>query len=78
MPRYFFDTRDDGVLTVDTTGVVLPDRDRARREAIRTLPYMAIDSLPDGPNREFSVEMRDEAGRSLFIAELSFRSRWLG
>jgi len=78
MPRYFFDTMDDGLLTADTTGVVLPDRETARREAIRSLPYMAMDSLPDGSSREFSVEVRDEAGRSLFIAELSFRSRWLG
>lgn len=77
MPRYFFDTIDDGVLTTDTTGLVLPDREAARREAIRSLPYMAMDSLPDGSSRAFSVKVRDEAGARLFIAELSFTSRWL-
>lgn len=77
MPRYFFDTIDDGVLTTDTMGVVLAGRDEARRQAIRSLPYMALDALPDGSDRAFSVEVRGEDGTPLFRAELSFTSRWL-
>jgi len=34
MPRYFFDTIDDGVLTTDSTGVMLADPDAAREFSV--------------------------------------------
>jgi hypothetical protein len=77
MSRYFFDTFDDGAWIRDTEGTEFADREAARYEAIKTLPYIALDALPDGPTREFAVEVRDEGGRRLFRAELSFRSEWL-
>lgn len=77
MPRYFFDTFDNEIGIADPEGMELPGRDEARREAIRTLPFMALDVLPDGPNRQFKVEVRDEGGARLFEAQLSFSSRWL-
>lgn len=77
MPRFFFDTFDDGSLITDTEGIELTDRNAARQQAIKTLPYMALDALPDGSSRSFAVELRDESGTRLFRAELSFSSGWL-
>ncbi|HYC68821.1 DUF6894 family protein [Brevundimonas sp.] len=77
MPRYFFDTSDDEVWSRDTQGLECADPQAARHEAIKSLPYIALDALPDGPQRQFAVEVRDEGGRRLFSAELLFRSEWL-
>ena len=77
MARYFFDTFDDGVWMRDMEGMDFADRQTARHQAVQTLPYMALDALPDGPERRFAVEVRDEGGRRLFRAELLFRSEWL-
>jgi len=78
MPRYFFDTSDDGHLIPDADGLLLASPEHARVQAIRTLPYMALDALPDGPSRQFVVEVRDEGGARLFRAELTFKSEWIG
>ena len=77
MARYFFDTFDDGVWSRDTEGLELIDRQAASTQAVKALPYMALDALPDGPSRELAVEVRDEAGTRIFRAELLFRSEWL-
>jgi hypothetical protein len=76
MPRFFFDTIDNGKVTVDRSGIVLKDRRAVRNEAIGALPHMALDSLPDGDSHEFAVQVRDDIGGSVFRATLSFRSEW--
>jgi hypothetical protein len=77
VPRYFFDTIDNDQRTTDEAGLDLTDREAMRRVAVETLPHMALDALPDGAVHEFAVEVRDEAGRPVFRAALSFRSEWL-
>lgn len=77
MPRYFFDTFDNGQRSIDDYGIKCDDRDAVRRAAVETLPHMAFDALPDGANHEFAVEVRNEEGACVFRASLSFQSEWL-
>ena len=67
MPRYFFHATGD-VFGRDTEGLALPDRQAARREAIRYAGHVMADE-PDifQRRRDFRVEVTDEAGSLLFI-----------
>jgi hypothetical protein len=38
---------------------------------------MAREILPDGPNRTFRVEVRDDSGNVVFRATLELQSAWL-
>jgi uncharacterized protein DUF6894 len=77
MARYFFDTTDNGRLTVDDGGTELATHDDVREQAIKVLPLMALDALPDGDTHEFRVEVRDEERHQLFRVTLTLRSDWL-
>ena len=46
-------------------------------QAVDALPDMARESLPDGPNRMFRVDVRDAAGKVVFRATLELKSEWL-
>jgi hypothetical protein len=71
MPRYYFDVRDGEKLTTDGEGLEMEGFDAARNEAVRSLPELAKDELPDGDSREFEVVVRDDRGPVL-RASLSF------
>jgi hypothetical protein len=71
MARFYFDSNDGRRGIADKIGVDLPDAHAAQREAVRALPCMAKDALPDGNSREFVVDVRDEDGRSVLRATLS-------
>jgi hypothetical protein len=71
MPRFYFDTYDDDRSVPDSQGIVLSDLEEATEEAIKALPDMARDGLPDGDYRDFVVEVRDEAGHRVFRARLT-------
>jgi len=77
MPRYFFDTSDNGIETIDIEGTVLPNLKSMRDEAIRSLPAIAAEELPDGPEHSFWVRVRDESGAYVFQASLELRTGWL-
>jgi hypothetical protein len=70
MPRYYFDVDDGETLTCDDEGLDLDDMEEARREAVRTLPEVAKDALPDGNERTFAVTVRDEARCPILRAQL--------
>ncbi|CAO4183417.1 DUF6894 domain-containing protein [Methylorubrum aminovorans] len=77
MPRYFFDI-DDGVRDLrDDEGVILDDREHARKEAIATLAQLANDMLRDGNNHTFKANVRDETGKRIYEAALSLKSGWV-
>jgi hypothetical protein len=46
-------------------------------QAVNALPDMARESLPNGPNRMFRVEVREPAGKVVFRATLELKSEWL-
>jgi hypothetical protein len=71
MPRYYFDVYDGEKLTPDQTGIELDDTPTAQQEAIRALPTIARDCLPDGTERDFVIEVRDEQKRPILRARLS-------
>ncbi len=77
MPRYFFDIHDGQRMTRGDEGQDFATREEMRAAAIRTLPDIARDEVPDSDALVFSVRVRDEAGDDVFEASLSLRSRWL-
>jgi hypothetical protein len=44
---------------------------RLGQEAVRALPEVARDVLPDGTRRDFVIEVKDEAQRTILRAKLS-------
>ncbi len=77
MPRYFFDTYDQDELARDEEGIECSLRADVEERAIAALPDMARDVLPDGPNHDFRVLVRDESDKIVFRATLALRSEWL-
>ena len=55
---------------------MLDDLAIACREAVRALPDVARDVLPDGTEKLISASVRDDAGTILFRAVLVFRCEW--
>jgi hypothetical protein len=71
MPRYFFDVRDGEKITRDDDGLELASLDTAQNEAVKALPEIAKDQLPDGSRREFEIIVKNDAGRPVLRAVLS-------
>ena len=71
MPRYYFDIRDGEYVQKDNEGTVLNGVAEAKAQAVRTLPDLARDEMPSGPQREFVIEVRDENGRPVLAARLT-------
>lgn len=76
MPIFFFDVHDGESLTVDRDGVALDHIDEVRDQAVALLPDLARDDLPDGSRRVYAVAVRDEAGRTVYTASLTFEGAW--
>ena len=76
MPRYFFDVFDGEKLTRDEIGIELAGLEQVRIAAIDALPDIARDELPNGDQRLFSVEARDQENRVVFKASLNFKAEW--
>jgi hypothetical protein len=62
LPRYFFDSYDDGRLLEDDVGLEYSDLEAVKAEAARALAELARDVLPGKVQRELAIEVRDEAG----------------
>ena len=66
MPRYYFDMRESGSLTVDEEGTELLDIEAAQEAAARSLVDMARDALRrncrDSVRYSMAIEVRDVAG----------------
>ena len=71
MPRFNFDVRDGEHVHKDNEGTELYGLQDARDHALRTLPDMARDEMPDRNQREFVIEVKDENGRPVLTARLS-------
>jgi hypothetical protein len=73
MPLFFFDVVDGDQVSTDGNGIELPDQDRAREEATRTLAEIAEQELPgDGPQRHFKILVSDGNRKVLFEVHLDF------
>jgi hypothetical protein len=62
MPRYYFDVRESGSLTVDEEGIELLDMEAAQEAAARSLVDMARDTLCGNSGANMAIEVRDVAG----------------
>ncbi|TGT46876.1 hypothetical protein EN812_05935 [Mesorhizobium sp. M4B.F.Ca.ET.169.01.1.1] len=72
MALYFFDFYDDDVVQLDTEGTELSSFDAVKHQAVRALVDVIREVLPDGPHRELSFKVRDEAGRQLMQVVMTF------
>ena len=78
MPRFFFDIHDDKKITHDEVGVELPDMPVVRETAMKALPKIAADEIPqDGDRQHFAVLVTDEDGRPVYSATLNYTGLWL-
>jgi hypothetical protein len=73
MPRYFFD--ENG--TPDQDGLDLFGREQARTQAVKALPDMARDVLPNGEALTLAVAVREADGPVFFRATLTLKCEWL-
>ena len=76
MPHFYFDVAEGEHITRDDEGLMFADLATACREAVRALPSVARDVLPDGTEKVMSASVRDDAGTILFRALLVFRCEW--
>jgi hypothetical protein len=77
MPRYFFDIDDGERVTTDLDGLELDGPETAKAEAVRVLPNVARDVLPDGDARTLSTTVRTADQGSIFRASLTLRCEWV-
>ena len=54
----------------------LPGRQPHDLAALRALPDMARDIIPDGDHREFVVTVRTEGGSEIYRATLTLKGEW--
>jgi hypothetical protein len=76
VPHFYFDIDDGECETRDEEGVDLPDLEAARDEAVSVLPAIAREVLPASDRQGLAVSVRDETGRIVFRARLTFVAEW--
>jgi hypothetical protein len=72
--RYFFDTRDEGVLVTDDEGLELTDLKEVKVLAAKALADLAAEVLPRTTQRCLGVDVRDSEGHPVLTTELTFRA----
>ena len=77
MNRYFFDLHNGNGLTRDDEGVEIASRETIAQEVARILVDVAREELPAGNRTVISVTVRNEAGKTISTASLTFDSQWL-
>ena len=76
MTQYFFETFDGDVTHDDGEGLDLPSVEEARQEALKAMPDMAREKIPDGDFRIFRSTVRDEGGTVVYEATMTLTGRW--
>jgi ribulose 1,5-bisphosphate synthetase/thiazole synthase len=73
MPRYYFDTENDGARHfTDRMGIDLSDDEDARAEAVEVAPDLALTAIQTG-TRIFGLVVRDDADRMVCRVTISLR-----
>jgi hypothetical protein len=75
MPKYFFDTCDDGDVIVDDVGLDLIGIEQAKTFAAKSLAELALDALPGATRRCLGVDVSDEQHRPVLSTELTYEAR---
>ncbi|WP_328518496.1 DUF6894 family protein [Pararhizobium qamdonense] len=76
MSRYFFDLHNGDGATRDEQGLELSTRASVTREVTRILLDVVQDEIGDQPNGAVSVVVRDDKGRAVSMANLTFSNSW--
>ncbi len=76
MQRYFFDYACDNEITADEAGLELASTADVRLAALKALPDLLKELLPDQPPKEVSIVVRDELGRVVFTTSIFLSMRW--
>lgn len=76
MSRYFFDLHNGDGATRDEDGLELSTRASVTREVSRILLDVVQDEITGQPNGAVSVVVRDDRGRAVSIANLTFSNAW--
>ncbi len=77
MRRYYFDLHNGDGPTRDETGVQLASRQSVALEVSRILLEVARDELPYQARAIVSITVRDDSGRTISVASLTFNNEWL-
>jgi hypothetical protein len=77
MSRYFFDLHNGQGLTLDDEGLETSSRETISREVTRILVDVARDELTTDDRAVISVSVRNEAGKTISVASLTFDIKWL-
>lgn len=78
MAQYFFDTFENGKHILDDRGIECSTPTQVRIEAMKVLPSIAREEIPrDGDRQAFTVLVKDEAGKPVYSATLTFAGLWL-
>jgi hypothetical protein len=78
MPRFFFDLQANGQLQRDNEGLECASMNDVRAEVMRFLPEFANEKVSaDRDHRAFVMHVRDEEGRPVYIATVTFTGIWL-
>jgi hypothetical protein len=75
VPRFYFDTRNDGRTVRDDSGLELAGLDAVQDLAIRSLTEIAADELPRSDRRTYGIDVRDEGGEAVLTTELTLETR---
>lgn len=77
MSRYYFDLHNgDGPLR-DDEGLELDTRRSVNRQVARILAEIARDEMPTHDRAVINLKVRDEAGKIVSFASLTFQSEWV-
>lgn len=75
MPRFFFDIDEGDTTSRDEVGIELPDLQRAKTEAVVTLPALAREAPVGCEDWIVRSSVRNEIGQVIFEATLQLRWR---
>lgn len=77
MPRYYFDLHNGDGPTTDVEGSVIKSHDSLTREMTRILLDIARDEMPREDRAVISLKVRNENGKVISVASLTFNTEWL-
>ncbi len=76
MPRFYIDTIRGCDETRDNDGETYRDVLEARQATILSLPGLCDSDLSDGIAQSYKSVLRDDSGKILYIATLTFCGEW--
>jgi hypothetical protein len=74
--RYYFDIDDGTTLFIDEEGTEIETLDLVRDEAMRLLPDLIRDRLPDGEYGTLAAHVRNCDGHCILTTTLVLRADW--